>query len=73
MQKGNPMIDHDLLKKEARIIDNLSKAQWRLIQHLNATEHPNNPGTKDHPAVTLYAYDLREILKLISKCKRELL
>jgi len=59
-------------KDKLRAIATLTKAQWHLNQHLKATEHPNNPGTKTNPAVKVYAYDLREILKLISKCKREL-
>jgi hypothetical protein len=66
------MIDTNRLKKELRIIANLSKAQWHLNQHLKATERPNHLGSKNYPAAKVYAYDLREILKLISKCKKEL-
>ena len=66
------MIDYARKHKEERIIARLSQAQWHLNQHLKATEHPDHLGTKNYPAVKLYDYELREILKLISACKREL-
>lgn len=59
--------------KELRMMANLKKAQWLLNEHLKATERPGHLGTKNYPAVKLYDYELREILKLVSACKRELL